>query len=211
MQEKYEQDEAKRKKAELDAVGRDLETIKTEREKCLDKIEANLLAAANQSASETEQLNMVQNSDGYPYESEPLQSGIKPVLKECPYPVKTGTKPFNVPCPDTSEIYAVKYPETEEEKLKKYYDDVLRRHEAACANAAEFKKYNECLPGTISNEYNPELSKKILVSPQAKPQPHKDSACVKKTVTFAPRTCDLEKSDVSDLKTKKTQCGCTEY
>lgn len=186
----------------------------------MEEIEANLAkigSRQDKAPIETDQLNMVLDTQKQPYDKEICKYGLKPVDDRCPYPVKIGDKSVdslrNAVCPDNPDSYTVKYPETEEQKLQKYYDAVLRRHEDACMRAAEYKKTHECLPGTVLTDYDPELSKHILISPEQRPQPHKDSPCVKKTVRFAdaPDKLRQDKYDICNEKIPRTTRDCTDY
>lgn len=151
-----------------------------------------------------EEVEPVLDTQNMPYESDLKDKfGRPPPSKTCPYPVIIGDKPAKT-CNEEeyqSDTYAVKYPETEEQKLAKYYDDVLRRHEEACMKAREYKKYHECLPGTVLKNEDRELSKKVLIGEQAKPQLHKVNPC-KKAVCFAEplEKCDENKDSICNLK-----------
>lgn len=188
--------------------------IKTDREKCFERIEETL-AKADLGKNESDKFKMALNTGNLPYEKT-CEYGIKPLSKECPYTVRLGDQPISdekIPCPENPDSYTVKYPETEEEKLRKYYDDVLHRHEEACLKAAEYKRTHECLPGTVLKHHDPEYSKNILISKPARPQPHKDSPCIKQEVKFVehPDRCAHEKKDICCEKIPKTTCDCTDY
>lgn len=217
-----ENEEIERKK-DIEKIGAELETIKTDREKCIDMYEEQRIEAAKRvghgkKPKGREEVEAVIDTQGRPYDHEVTKEppyGIKPVNKTCDYPVLVGDIKSSE-CAEgqyESGVYTVKYPDTPEETMKKYYDKVLSKQEKVCLEAAKYKETHECLPGTQFKETDdPSLSKKILVSEMEKPSPEKYNPC-KKQVTFAePLTkCTQDKEDPCNLKIEKDHCDCTYY
>lgn len=214
-------------KEERDKLGAEVVTVQTDREKCIEDYEKQRLAAAAQFTTspapkgdsqvvavlDTQQLPYTQEVQQHPY-------GIKPVNYECRYPVRIGDHEIQSgECKEgqfESDSYAVKYPKTEEQILKEYYDDVLKRHEEACLKAKEYEIRNKCMPGTVIKEQDDdkELSKNVLVSDISQPTKEKLNPClIKKQVRFLepPDKCLQEKEDTCNLKVPTDQCGCTEF
>lgn len=165
-----------------------------------------------------QEVERVLDTQGQPYSHEVVKGplhGIQPVNRECKYPVVIGDVESSE-CTEgqyESNTYAVKYPETEEQKRQKYYDEVLRRHEESCQRAAEYKETHECLPGTVQKEGEvKDLSKNILVSEVEEPSPDKLNPCKKKVHFAEPLdTCAQPIDDTCNLKVEKDHCDCTQY
>lgn len=169
-----------------------------------------------------QQVELVLNTQGLPYDHEVKKRpyGIQAVNYECPYPIKVSDQEIqSSECKEgqyESSGYAVRYPKTEEEELKEYYDDVLKRHEEACLKAAEYKKHIECLPGTVIKEKDDDhqLSKSILVGDIQLPSKEKFNPClIKKQVRFLdpPDRCLQRKDDTCNLKVITDHCQCTDF
>lgn len=212
------------RKEEIERIGAEAHPIKTEREKCIDMYEEQRLAAAEQMHKQDKQpltqhvVEPVLDTQGRPYDKEIVKEppyGIKGLNRECPYPIHVGEVKGSecVEGQYESGTYTVKYPDTPEQKLRKYYDQVLAQHEKSCIEAAKYKETHECLPGTAFKATDdPKLSDKILVSDMEKPSPEKYNPC-KKQVRFAEplEKCAQEKDDPCNLKIEKDHCDCTYY
>ncbi|EFA04366.1 EF-hand domain-containing protein 1-like Protein [Tribolium castaneum] len=115
-------------KAERDAIGKNLIYTQTEMEKCLERFNIK-----DEREDPTFQKEYVKEPLVIPEHNVP-SFGIQPVNNECPYPITTPPIP-SLDCKSEAQRIASTEYDTEEEKIKKYYDKVLREHKHICENA----------------------------------------------------------------------------
>lgn len=191
-----------------------MEIIKTEREKCIEDYLGTGIVDIDHGAAKRK-VEPALDTQGMPYEIK--NYGIKPVNTECKEPIIIGDI-RDSKCIEgqyESDTYEVKYPETKEEQLTKYYNEVLRKHKESCKKAKEYKETHECLPGTVFKESDEkDLSKYVKINQQENPSPENLNPCLlKKTVRFAELEdeCKQPKDDICNLNPPSDHCGCTEY
>ncbi|CAG9840580.1 unnamed protein product [Diabrotica balteata] len=150
------------------------------------------------------------------HKSSVLPYGIKPLKKDCRYPVVIGDVHKGT-CKDVEQAgeytsYTPKHIDTPEEIRAKYYSGVLKAQKDICDDP----KPTECIsppPRDINKacdeEENPKPKYIMVTRPNIPEQ-----QCKGKTVTFAEETddrCARDRYDLCDLKAEKTHCGCTDY
>ncbi|RZC42766.1 EF-hand domain-containing protein 1-like, partial [Asbolus verrucosus] len=142
LNEQLKENQAAVKKAERDAIGKELEYTKTEMDECLERFNVRPLDDFSTPTELVKEEIVIPEHNVPPF-------GIQAVNTECPYPVTTppmDSLAQSLACKNEAERIAQTEYDTEEEKIKKYYDQVLREHKAICENPAftEEPKEEEC-------------------------------------------------------------------
>lgn len=105
--------------------------------------------------------------------------------------------------------FAPKHVDTPEETQKKYYDKIIMKHDEICKENTPIPCLESSDIQTESNLKQTDQTVPIMVHPLELPP----NACGGKNITSLQQAdkCNLDKYDLCNLKTEKTQCDCTNY
>ncbi|KAK9872960.1 hypothetical protein WA026_020309 [Henosepilachna vigintioctopunctata] len=199
IQESLEQE----KKEQIDAIGKYSEEQKSSMDVCYD-----LKSPANEEEElrkKEEVADAYEKSLEYTYNVPP--HGIMTTDKPCRADVNV-SKVGEYVCeePTEGEVYTPKHIDTPEEKLEKYYTNILKKHHAICTSGKEV----ECRePDENEGHDRPLRTGPLMVNPPELPP----NPCNVRKVRFNVDMdrCLRNRDDLCDLKREKTTCDCSEY
>lgn len=103
-------------------------------------------------------------------------------------------------------MYTPKHIDTPEEKLEKYYSNILKKHHDICRQDQNI----ECRdPEDLGTHGRPQRSGPLMVNPPELPP----NPCNVKKVRFNVDMdrCVRDSADLCDLRREKTTCDCSDY
>ncbi|XP_017777691.1 PREDICTED: EF-hand domain-containing protein 1-like [Nicrophorus vespilloides] len=212
LDEEQEYDEAV-KKAERDAIGRDLEKNATEMEKCLEQMHVGGAEFDPSSDDRKRAQILMEYEKSMEHKEKVPPYGIKPLNKDCAYPLVIGDVK-SIECTDMGDqsLFTPKHIDTPEEALQKHYDAILQKHKDVC----ETGDAPPCdIPPPIGIDIRRKVDSAVSAASPLMVQPVElpKGACRIKSVRFAegPERCVRDRMDLCDMRTDKIPCDCTDY